>query len=270
MRRRNAIDNAPLERTAVATEDRRLRRFRPDQSTDDAVPDVRDAVGDVAHLGVVGDDQQGPVLALGQVAEQLEDPGADLGVEVGGRLVGEDDRRGAGQGAGDRHPLLLPAGEVAGQEAGAVGQAHRLEHAGRLRLRRPAPRALEIQGVLDVLGRRQRGKQVELLEHEPDRRPPELPAAAPAGTGPPRAPRSPPAPTSGVSMQPRIVRKVVLPEPEGPSRATISPRRRVRLAPRRTGTDSEPSRNVLTTFVASSTFIASPPGRHSPRMPEIR
>ena len=35
-------------------------------------------------------------------------------------------------------------------------------------------------------------------------------------------------------MQPRIVRKVVLPDPDGPSRATISPRRSASEAPLRT------------------------------------
>jgi hypothetical protein len=38
-------------------------------------------------------------------------------------------------------------------------------------------------------------------------------------------------PEQGVSMHPRIVRKVVFPDPEGPSRATISPRSTVSEAP---------------------------------------
>ncbi len=72
--------------------------------------------------------EQRPGLALGEVAEELEDLVADVAVEVGGRLVGEQDRRRAGQRAGDRHALLLPAGEVARQKVAAVRKPHRLDH----------------------------------------------------------------------------------------------------------------------------------------------
>ncbi len=41
----------------------------PRSVEDDAVPDVRDAVGHVAYLRVVGDDQERPALALRQGAE---------------------------------------------------------------------------------------------------------------------------------------------------------------------------------------------------------
>ena len=64
--------------------------------------------------------------------KQLEDLRADMGVEVRGRLVGQEDRRHADQGAGDRHALLLSAGEVTRQETGPVGKPHGLEQAGRL------------------------------------------------------------------------------------------------------------------------------------------
>ena len=73
---------------------------------------------------------------LREPAEQLQDLRADMRVEVRGRLVGQEDRRRADQGAGDRHALLLSAGEVARQETGPVGKPHGLEQAGGL-----APRA---------------------------------------------------------------------------------------------------------------------------------
>ena len=41
-----------------------------------------------------------------------EDLGARAGVEVAGRLVGEDDLGPAGERAGDGHPLLLAAGQL--------------------------------------------------------------------------------------------------------------------------------------------------------------
>src|SRR5947209_996948 len=50
-----------------------LLRKKEQSVEDDAVPDVRHAVGHVAHLRVVGDDQERPTLALRQGAEQLED-----------------------------------------------------------------------------------------------------------------------------------------------------------------------------------------------------
>src|SRR5438132_14273915 len=60
-------------------------------------------------------------------------------------------------------------------------------------------------------------------------------------------------PVVGVKMQPRIERRVVFPEPDGPSSVTISPGSRASATPRSTGTDSRPSRNVLTTARASMT-----------------
>jgi hypothetical protein len=46
-------------------------------------------------------------------AQQVEDFGAGVGVEVPGRLVREHDGREADQRAGDRDPLLLAAGQLA-------------------------------------------------------------------------------------------------------------------------------------------------------------
>ena len=134
-----------------------------------AVADLQDAVGDRADLRVVRDDEERAVLLLGQRAEHLEDLAADLRVEVRGRLVGEQDRRLARQGPGDRDALLLAAGEIARQEALAVGQAHGVEHALGLGPRGGALEALDVQRVLDVLERRERGEEVELLEDEADR-----------------------------------------------------------------------------------------------------
>src|SRR6516165_6952859 len=62
-------------------------------------------------------------------------------------------------------------------------------------------------------------------------------------------------PELGVSMQPRIVRNVVLPEPDGPSRATISPRPSTNEAPLSTGMLCAPSRNTFVMSRASRTFI---------------
>ena len=122
-----------------------------------------------ADVRVVGDDEERAVLALREVAEELEDLRADGGVEVGGRLVGEEHRGPAGEGAGDRDALLLPAREVARQEAPAVDEVDRVERLLGLLARRPALHPLDVERVLDVLERGQGREEVELLEDEADR-----------------------------------------------------------------------------------------------------
>src|SRR6185369_13174786 len=69
----------------------------------------------------------------------------------------------------DRHPLLLAAGEVAGEEAQTVAEAHRFERALRFPPRRPAAQPLDVEGVFHVLQRGERREEVELLEDEADR-----------------------------------------------------------------------------------------------------
>ena len=62
-----------------------------------------------------------------QAAEQLEHLVTALGVERAGGLVGEQQRRLVGQGAGDRQALALPTGEHARRVLRLVGQAEQVE-----------------------------------------------------------------------------------------------------------------------------------------------
>ena len=55
--------------------------------------------------------QRGAVMAV-QRDQQFEDPGAIPGVEVAGRLVGEQDLRPVREGACDRDPLLFTARQL--------------------------------------------------------------------------------------------------------------------------------------------------------------
>ena len=57
--------------------------------------------------------------------DQLPHQDSGLRVHAGSRLVEEDQFRPADQRAGQREPLLLPAGESAVGGAGRVGQAQR-------------------------------------------------------------------------------------------------------------------------------------------------
>ncbi len=60
---------------------------------------------------VRGDDGDDAGLA-DELQELLEDALGGLGVEIAGRLVGEQDQRGVGDGAGDGDALLLAAGQL--------------------------------------------------------------------------------------------------------------------------------------------------------------
>src|SRR6476646_5189917 len=72
---------------------------------------------------VVGDHHHRLAELVDRLAQQLHDVGAGLGVEVAGRLVGEDDGRFADQGAGDGDALLLAAGELGGTVGATVLEA---------------------------------------------------------------------------------------------------------------------------------------------------
>jgi hypothetical protein len=109
-----------------------------------------------------------------EAGEQVHDHLAVAGVEVAGGLVGEDHARRARQGAGDRHALLLAAGQLRRQMLGARAEADGLKV--------PLDRVLALvsrhsqrsERGLDVLGGGQRRDQVELLEDEAQRPQPQL------------------------------------------------------------------------------------------------
>jgi hypothetical protein len=75
-----------------------------------AVLEPEDAVGDVADAVVVGDDDNRAVLRLRDIVEELDNFVAVAGVEVGRRLVGEDELRIVGERAGDGDALALATG----------------------------------------------------------------------------------------------------------------------------------------------------------------
>src|SRR6185503_13358023 len=89
-------------------------------------------------------------------------------VEMGGRLVGEEQRRLVDEGAGDGDALLLPAREVAGAVLHAVAEADALEQLTGAAPRVTSPRARRPQGRGHVLERGEAGDQVEGLEHDAD------------------------------------------------------------------------------------------------------
>ncbi len=85
-------------------------------------------VGDRERLLlVVGHHDGGEAEAALQLANLHPDLGAELGVEVGERLVQQQDLRLDHQGAGERHPLLLAAGELARHARAQLVQAHQAQ-----------------------------------------------------------------------------------------------------------------------------------------------
>src|SRR5437899_14488 len=76
-----------------------------------AVPDVDRASGVVGDGLLVGDEDDRVALRV-QLLEQPHDLLPGDGVEVAGRLVGEQDGRAHDEGPGDRHPLALAARQL--------------------------------------------------------------------------------------------------------------------------------------------------------------
>ena len=99
-------------------------------------------VGDLGDdAEIMGDDQDRHAEPLLQVAQQVEDLGLDGDVERRGRLVGDQQRRLAGQRHGDHHALAHAAGHVVRKVVDALrggGDPHQIEHLDRALSRRVA------------------------------------------------------------------------------------------------------------------------------------
>ena len=75
----------------------------------------RRRVGEVAGRGqVVSDVEDGQAPFVTQLCQQVEDAGAQRGIQHRGGLVGHQHLGLTGQGPGDGHALTLPAGELVG------------------------------------------------------------------------------------------------------------------------------------------------------------
>jgi hypothetical protein len=121
-------------------------------------------VGVGGRVGVVRDHDDGLAELVGRPAQELEQIGGGLGIQVAGRLVGEDDRRLVDEGPGDRNALLLAAGELGGPMRETVGDADRRDE-----LVEPLAVGLapgQGERKEDVLLRVEDRHQVEALEDE--------------------------------------------------------------------------------------------------------
>jgi hypothetical protein len=133
---------------------------------DVAVAHADDALGPGGNVVFVGDHDDG--LAHGvELRQALHNLVAGLGVEVAGRLVGQDDTGIIDQSPGDGDALLLAAGQLHGAVIEAIAQA---DHVGQVEAPFACPlgqvNALVEQGNLDVLDNRVLRQQVVRLKDE--------------------------------------------------------------------------------------------------------
>ena len=98
--------------------------------------------------------------------QQLQHLPARPAVQVAGGLVRQDNGRLGGQGSGDSHPLLLPAGQLPGEVAQPLGQAQGFHHG--VQILRIRAAAVQVQGQHDILPGGQFGYQVIKLKHKAD------------------------------------------------------------------------------------------------------
>ena len=116
--------------------------------------------------GVVGDHDDRLAELVDRPAHEGQDLGARPAVEVAGGLVGEDDRRAAGERPGHGDPLLLPARQLGRSVVEPLAQVDGADH-----VVEPAPLGVaagEGQRQRDVLEGGERRDEVERLEHEAD------------------------------------------------------------------------------------------------------
>lgn len=156
-------------RQGQRADSRTLAAEANDLSSDGMAEDLAVVEGDAAaseagHLGIMGDHDDGVPLGV-KAFEEFDDDSLIGGIEISGRLVGEEDGRVVDEGAGDADALLLASTELAGEVAGTVGEAYVLERGAGLG---------GVGGGVEVLREHyvfyggEIGDEVELLKDEAD------------------------------------------------------------------------------------------------------
>ena len=133
--RRVAVDSGRAEHVfgetepaAAADDDRTVPRGARDPLVGDAtVADVDDAVGPLGRSRVVADDECGAIRFAYELGDQREHLACRDGVELSGRLVGDQERWPAGERRAERDPLLLAARELTWMRVAPVAEADALE-----------------------------------------------------------------------------------------------------------------------------------------------
>ena len=119
------------------------------------------------ELGVVSHEHDGGAHLI-DLLEQVHHLARHEGIEVAGGLVGEDQRRVAGNGAGDGDALLLAAGELRGHVLHAGGEPDQLQGLGDALVALRRLHAPIAQRDIDIVVDVEVGYEVEALEDEAD------------------------------------------------------------------------------------------------------
>ena len=180
----------------------------------------------------MGHDNTGEGTAQMQLLQQIEQPFRVGRVEVSRGLVGEQELGLEPTSARATAPRCCsPPESSSGKWLTPVIEAHRCDQLARRLERGAAGAAGDQQGHRDVFLERELGQQGVELKHEPD-----ASGCATALAAPPRAaatslPKSTSCPASGRSSSPIRWSSVLLPTPEGPTTASISPPATVEVDP---------------------------------------
>jgi len=105
-----------------------VREHRVAERGHPAIIQLDDAIRDVENAVVVGHQNDGDTLFLGETLHQIHRVATGLLVERRRGFVCEDDLRLPDQRPCDRDPLLLPAGKLFRVVTHPVTEAHRLEY----------------------------------------------------------------------------------------------------------------------------------------------
>jgi hypothetical protein len=206
-----------------------------------SIDQVQHAIAVRTHAFVVGGDHHRGIALARQLVQQVDDLARRSGIQVGGRLVGDDQGRRLDQGAGDRHALALAAGKRIGQAPGIGLQADPLQR-GADPLAAFGRRYAEQQQGYSTLSKTViTGTRLKPWKMKPtfSRRRRVMPISSRPSMAIPPSSRLP---ASCVSIRPQRLSRVLLPLPDGPVSATISPLRTSRLTPFSASTLDSPTR----------------------------
>jgi len=124
---------------------------------------VDNAITVFEHAAIVRHNDDGAVGIKADLPHELHHRLTGFGIQGGRRFVTNEQPGRMDQGPGDRHPLLLAAGELRRVTIEAIGEADRSQNFLGAFHGHFAVCALDQEGDRGVLRRRQRGQQVVLL-----------------------------------------------------------------------------------------------------------
>lgn len=133
-----------------------------------AIAQPEDPIQTADDLFIVGDGDDRRLLLDRELAKKIHDDARPLGIERGGRLVGEDDPRPIGQHPGDRDALRLAARELGWHGVLAMADLEVLKEVDRAPRRVVLGTARQVKHQRDIVGTVEERQQVVELKDEAD------------------------------------------------------------------------------------------------------